>query len=224
MMNQDYPPEFQKYLQATFYIDSDHPAVIEFAQKCTEGLSSNKEKAVALYYAVRDTFRYDPYHVDLNPAKLKASVVLQQGFGYCVEKANILAASARSQGIPARLGFANVKNHLSTEKLIQILRSDIFVFHGYTELWLDGKWVKASPAFNLSLCQKFNVPAVDFNGTDDAVFQQYDGERRQFMEYVKDHGSFDDLPRDQFIAELKAFYPHLFEGIVLGGLNYKWEL
>jgi transglutaminase-like putative cysteine protease len=222
-MSQTYPPAFQKFLQPTFFIDSDHPVVVEFAKKHTQDLATDKEKAVALYYAVRDSFRYDPYHVDLHPEKLKASVVLKQGFGYCVEKANLLAACARAVGIPARLGFANVKNHLSTEKLIRILRSDIFVFHGYTELWLEGKWVKASPAFNLGLCEKFEVPAVDFNGVDDAVFQQFDGEGRQFMEYVKDHGSFDDLPREQFIAELRAFYPHLFEGVDVGGMNYKWE-
>jgi transglutaminase-like putative cysteine protease len=213
----------KEFLSPTFFIDSDNPTVRDFAKVHTQGKLLDTEKAVALFYATRDLFRYDPYHVDLRPEKLKASVVLANGYGYCVEKANLLAASARAVGIPSRLGFANVKNHLSTDKLIQILKSDIFVFHGFAELWLNGRWVKASPAFNIQLCERFGVPATDFNGVDDAIFQQYNSDGQKFMEYVKDHGSFTDLPRDLFIAELKAFYPHLFIGVELNGAVYKWD-
>ncbi len=213
----------EEYLKPTFFIDSDNPEVIAFAKLHTQGKVSDTEKAIALFYAVRDEFKYDPYHVDLKADMLKASVLLKNGYGYCVEKANLLAACARAAGIPSRLGFANVKNHLSTDKLVKILRSDVFVFHGYAELWLNGKWVKASPAFNIQLCERFGVPATEFNGVDDAIFQQYDANGNLFMEYVKDHGSFTDLPRDLFIFELKQFYPHLFAGLELDGIVYKWE-
>ena len=33
--------------------------------------------------------------------------------------------------------------------------TDLFVYHGYAELFLDGKWVKATPAFNVEA-----VPAL----------------------------------------------------------------
>lgn len=223
-MNLSPLPEVESvYLNPTYFVDSDNPAVIDFALKNTKGLVEPKAKAVALYYAVRDGFKYDPYHVDLKPEMLKASVVLANGYGYCVEKANLLAASARVVGIPSRLGFANVKNHLSTEKLIRVLRSDVFVFHGFAELFLNGKWVKASPAFNKELCQKFGVPPIEFDGENDAVFQQFDNEGRRFMEYLKDHGTFSDLPRELFIKELQTFYPHLFEGVEFDGVKYRWE-
>ena len=213
----------KEYLEPTFFIDSDNEGIIVFARRHTTGIDSDKDKAIALYYAVRDSFKYDPYHVDLKPERMKASVLLENGFGYCVEKANLLAASARAIGIPARLGFSNVKNHLSSEKMIQVLQSDIFVFHGFAELWLNGRWVKASPAFNKQMCERFAVPATEFNGEDDAIFQQYDAEGRRFMEYVKDHGSFADLPRELFISELKTFYPHLFVGVELNGETYRWD-
>ena len=62
-------------LSPTPLIDSDHPAVVAFAQRDAAG-SDNRERAVALYYAVRDGFRYDPYRVDLSLAGMRASTVL----------------------------------------------------------------------------------------------------------------------------------------------------
>lgn len=198
------------YLAPTYFIDSDSAEVIAFAKKHTEEVKTESEKAVKLYYAVRDGFLYDPYHVDLRAEAMQASATLKRGSGYCGEKATLLAAAARAVGIPSRLAFANVKNHLSTEKLIALLRSDIFVFHGFTELFLNGKWVKATPAFNISLCDKFGVAPLEFDGINDSIFHEYEGGRK-FMEYVYDFGSFTDLPRELFIKSLQENYPHLFD-------------
>lgn len=202
--------ELEIYLQATYFIDIDSPDIIAFAEKQTEGATTDTEKAVKLYYAVRDDFPYDPYHVDLRAEAMKASTTLKRGSGYCVEKACLLAAAARVVGIPSRLAFANVKNHLSTEKLIKMLRSDVFVFHGFTELFLNGKWVKATPAFNKTLCHKFGVAPLEFDGINDSIFHEFD-EGRKFMEYLHDFGSFADVPRELFIKSLQEHYPHLFD-------------
>jgi len=70
-------------LQPTALIDSDHPAVAAFAARHAQG-ADQRERAVALYYAVRDRFRYDPYRIDLTPAGMKASTVLAKGYGWCV--------------------------------------------------------------------------------------------------------------------------------------------
>src|SRR5574341_322846 len=64
-------------------------------------------------------------------------------------------AVARVVGIPARVGYADVRNHLSTPKLRELVGGDLFVWHGYAELHLEGRWVKATPAFNLTLCERF---------------------------------------------------------------------
>lgn len=206
--------EMKQYLEPTYFVDSDNPDVIAFAKKHTEGATIDKEKAVKLYYAVRDGFRYDPYNVDLRPQELTASAILHRGSGYCVEKANLLGAAARVVGIPSRFAFYDVKNHLSTDKLIKALRSDVFVFHGLVELYIDGKWVKATPAFNIELCERFKVPALEFDGEHDSMFQQYDGSGNNFMDYLKEYGYFSDIPRDVFIQALKDNYPHLFDGSV----------
>jgi len=166
---------------------------------------------VNLYYAVRDQIRYNPYAFSLDPETLKASHALAAGESYCVPKALLLAACARHCGIPARIGLADVRNHLSTPRLIEMLRSEVFAMHGYTELFLGGKWVKATPAFNLALCRLFKVAPLEFDGHTDSVFHPFNAEGERYMEYLVDHGQFDDLPVELFFAHLRRCYPHLFE-------------
>jgi len=205
------------YLNPGKFIDSDASAIIDFAKRIVGGISAKTAQAMVLYYAIRDGWRYDPYRIDLRPEAMKASALLTRDHGYCIEKANLLAAAARSLGIPARLGFANVKNHIGTEKLEKLLKTNLMVFHGFTELFIDGKWVKATPAFNKKLCKKLGVKPLEFNGRDDSIFQQYAADGSRFMEYVHDYGHFADVPRDLFIQELHKYYPHVFEKNANGG-------
>ncbi len=203
----------EQYLQPAEFVNSDSEEVIAFAKKAIDGATDPVEQAVKLYYAVRDGFNYNPYEIDLNPEAMTASALLKRDYGYCVEKACLLAAVARVVGIPSRLGFAKVRNHIATEKLEERLRTNVLVFHGFTELFLDGKWVKATPAFNKSLCVKLNVDSLEFNGKEDSVFQSYNKDGGEFMEYLHDYGTFADIPRDLFISELKKHYPHIFENM-----------
>lgn len=201
----------EKYLKAGKFMDSDHPAVIAYARKMTASIDNKTEMAIALYYAIRDGFKYNPYRMDLRPEGLKASSLLSRDYGYCIEKANLLGACARVVGIPSRLGFANVKNHIGTAKLEKILKTDILVFHGYTELYLNGKWLKVTPAFNKQLCEKLNVAPLEFDGKEDSIFQEYDCKGRKFMEYLYDYGNYPDVPYDLLLKELKKHYPHIFK-------------
>jgi transglutaminase-like putative cysteine protease len=188
------------------YVDSDHPAVIAFARHHATG-ATDAERAVALFYAVRDGFRYDPYRLDLTPQGMKASTVLATSHGWCVTKAALLAAVCRATRIPARLGFADVRNHLSTARMRQSMGTDIFIWHGYTEIWLDGAWRKATAAFNVELCERFGLLPLDFNGRDDSLYHPFDRLGQRHMEYIADRGPFDDVPREQISAELRSFYP-----------------
>ena len=194
------------HLAPTAAIDSDHPAVQDFARTHDPG-GTPRQRAIALYLAVRDGIRYDPYRIDLSLPGMRASTALLSGHGWCVPKAVLLAAVARAVGIPARLGFADVKNHLSTEKLTRTMGSDLFVWHGYTELWLDGAWRKATPAFNLSLCEKFGLLPLEFDGLHDSIYHPFDKAGRRHMEYVHQRGSFDDLPLAQIVRSFAEVYP-----------------
>jgi transglutaminase-like putative cysteine protease len=201
--------DMEEYLKPTKFVDCDQESIISFAKDVVGDETDKIEQAKKLYLAVRDRFPYDYYHIVLTEEAMKASSILKKGRGYCVEKSNLLGAAARSLGIPARFGFADVINHIGADKLRDILRTDVFAFHGYTELFLNGKWVKATPAFNKSLCEKLGVKPLEFNGLEDSVFQEYD-DGVHFMEYIHFHGTFDDIPLDYFIATLRKHYPHLF--------------
>lgn len=202
--------DFGIYLRPTHFIDSGHPAVISFAQAAAGNAGRDVDRAIGIFYAVRDQIKYDPYSLDLSRDKFKASVVLEKRFGYCVEKALLLAAAARALGIPGRLRFADVRNHLTTQRLKEIMQTDLFIYHGYTEMFLSGRWVKATPTFNLSLCDRFAVKPLDFDGEHDAIFHEFDRKGNRHMEYVHDHGPFADLPYDLIMDTFRKHYPIYF--------------
>jgi transglutaminase-like putative cysteine protease len=205
------------YLAATPFIDSDHAAVRALARDTVGEETDLKAKAIRLYYAIRDRFLYDPYSVEVSVDGLRASAVIGRGRGFCVNKAILLAAVARAEGIPARLGLADVKNHLATERLRAQMGTDIFYYHGFTELFLDGKWVKATPAFNLALCEKFRVLPLEFDGETDSVFHPFDADNRRHMEYVADRGSYADMPFDDWRKAMLTHYPDLMREDRAGG-------
>ncbi len=201
-----------EYLAATGFIDCKHPEVQAFAWKHAAG-DSDRERAIALYYAVRDGFRYDPYKIQLSVAGLCASSVLHKGYGWCVTKAVLLAAACRVVGIPTRLGYADVRNHLSTERLRKTLKTDVFFYHGYTDIWLGGHWRKATPAFNIELCEKFGIHPLEFDGDSDSIYHPFDKAGHRHMEYVNYRGEFADVPLDDMRKTFEDEYPGVFQAL-----------
>ena len=198
-------------IQPTTFVDSDAPAVVAFARAAAGGRAGARERAVALYYAVRDTVAYTPYCDFRAPETYRASAVLAKGAGFCVGKAAVLAAVARAEGIPARLAFADVRNHLCTPRLRALVGGDVFYYHGYVELELEQRWVKATPAFDRTLCERFGVAPLEFDGREDSVFQPYDRAGRRHMEYVHERGVHADVPMADIVAIFEREYPRLVE-------------
>jgi len=195
-----------RYVSATAILDSDHPVIVEYARSATVSSRGPVETAVRLFYTVRDDIRYDPYVPFYRPEHYRSSHVLSAGRGFCISKAGLLCALARASRIPARIGFATVRNHLASRQLIEFLGSDRFVYHGYTELLLEGRWVKATPAFNAELCLRYGAAPLDFDGRRDALLQPYNSELSPFMEYLEDHGTDTDIPVDRIVAAWEHAY------------------
>ena len=196
------------YLSPAEYVDSDHPAITAFVAKTVTPDMPASEKAGRFYLAARE-IRYDPDLDYSDPEIYRASSVLQAGHAYCVGKAALFAALCRAADIPARVAFADVTNHLSSEKLREQMGTNYFAWHGFTEVLLGGKWVKASPTFNSTLCSRFGVAPLAFDGGSDALLQAYDGAGRTFMKYEVLHGAFHDVPAKFLIAEMARLYPSL---------------
>ncbi len=202
-----------EYLKPTFFLDCESEEVRAFAGKAAGNAADARQKAINLYYAVRDEVRYDPYDIEFTPEAFRASTIIRRRYGYCVAKAIALCAVARACSIPARLGFADVKNHLTTERLKRMIKTDTFFYHGFTEMFIEGKWVKATPTFNISLCKRFGVKALDFDGVNDALLHPFDSHGQKHMEYIRYHGTFSDLPYDLIHEMFRRFYPMYFEGM-----------
>ncbi len=194
------------YLKPTEIIDCNHPEIRQFAERICVDAMTDTEKAVRLYYAVRDGIWYDPYVPFYRPEHYRASHVLKIGRGFCIPKASLLCAAGRAMGIPTRPGFANVRNHLATRQLIEYMGSDIFAYHAFVEFFLEGKWVKSTPAFNIELCRRHHVEPLEFNGREDSIFQLFNSENRKFMEYIEFLGSFTDIPVDRIVTAFEETY------------------
>ena len=141
----------------------------------------------------------------------RASSVLAQGYGWCVPKAALLAAAARAAGIPARVGYADVRNHLSTERMRETMKTDLFIWHGYTDIWLDGAWRKATPAFNIELCERFGLLPLEFDGVADSIYHPFDRSGNRHMEYILQRGSYADVPLAALLADFDRHYPGLHD-------------
>lgn len=199
-------PDFEHFLKPTRIVDSDAPVVMDYGRKVVGDCKDPVEQAVRLYLAVRDNIRYDPYAPFYLPEHYRASYVLKRGRSFCIPKASLLCALARAAGIPARVGFATVRNHLATRQLIEYLGSDIFVYHAFADLYLEGQWVKATPAFNRELCERHKVPPLGFNGREDSLFHPFNSENRKFMEYIEYTGTYADIPVSEILNAWKRAY------------------
>jgi transglutaminase-like putative cysteine protease len=199
----------KEYLAPGCYVDSAHPKVVSFSREHSSG-KDGRERAVSLYYAVRDGVPYNPFLDFSDPRVFQASAVLEANQGFCIGKAALLAACARAAGIPARVGFADVKNHLTSPRLAETMGTDLFVYHGYTELHLEGRWVKATPAFNLALCTRFRVRPLEFDGREDSIFHPFDQDNRRHMEYLRDRGAHADVPVAEIQQAFREVYPNFY--------------
>ena len=200
------------YLLPTYFVDSDHPDVIAYAKEIVKDEKDTIRQAIKLYDAVRDGWWYNPYNISLKHKELKASTLLNrtEKVGYCTEKACLYNAVLRVMKIPSRFHFFDVRNHIGVEKYTKLLKTDILSYHACSEVYLNGKWVKATPAFNKELCDKTGVDVLEFNGKADSIFQQFSPDGREFMEYVKDHGSCHDVPHDMYVMNMQKHYPQFF--------------
>jgi transglutaminase-like putative cysteine protease len=210
-----------KYLRQTEYLDYENSAIEHLIAEYKNSSLSEKGKAQGMYIKVRDGWKYNPYRISLDPDNYRASSIAGKTEGHCVEKAILLAACLRGLGIPARLRFAKVTNHIAVERLTERFGTNVLTPHGMVDVYLNKKWVKATPAFNKELCTKCNVAPLEFDGANDSMFQEFNEEGKPFMEYLEDYGHFDDVPLDFMIQNLQEHYPEVFK-LDDGVVEYKF--
>lgn len=197
----------QQFLESDEYFNQHHPQLKSWLKKITG--SNKREKAISIFYLVRDGIRYDAFTFLAGASSLSSDFCLENKAAYCIPKATLQVTLSRAIGIPARLGLADVRNHLSSKKLDELLQNDIFTMHGYVEQHLEGKWVKSTPTFNKELCELANIKPLEFNGIDNAIFHQFTADGSKHMEYLTDHGTFAKMPLLFMQKNFNLHYPHI---------------
>jgi transglutaminase-like putative cysteine protease len=205
------------YLKSGRFIDSGTPQVNAYAQDIAGAAGSDVEQILLLYRAVRDGIVYDPYVDVSDPENFRASTVLTRGRGFCIGKAALFAAGARAIGIPARVGYADVRNHLTSPRFYDYMKTDIFIWHSYADVHVGGRWVKATPAFDIALCERLNLKPLEFDAQADSLLHPFDRAGRRHMEYLKDRGTFADVPFEAIQADFRIAYPMLMQEKGLAG-------
>ena len=201
----------QNFTASTYFFDYDHPIIKEMIQEFQDDSSSDKEKAIELYLKIRDGWRYNPYDISFNKEDLIASNIAQKAHGHCIDKSILYIAGLRGLQIPARLHLAKVQNHIAVERLTEKFGTNELTPHGMVDVYLEGKWVKATPAFNKELCELTGVEPLAFDGENDSIFQQFNHNGDEFMEYLEDYGAFDDVPIAFIEKNMRENYPNLVQ-------------
>jgi hypothetical protein len=189
--------QIQKWLKATPTFDHDHEAIIERAHSVTKGQMKVADKAKSLFYFVRDEAKFFPYLPPDTLESYKASRILKAGGGMCIQKAVLLATLARAAGIPARVHFVNIRNYRAPDNVKEVLGTNLFPYHGFDELYIDEKWVKVTPTFELKVCKENRLFPVEFDGRHNAMLLPRDLDGNPHIEYLQDHGFYENIPLDE---------------------------
>ncbi|MFX0057236.1 MAG: transglutaminase-like domain-containing protein [Candidatus Heimdallarchaeota archaeon] len=201
------------YLKPTEFFDFNKANVRNKAFEITNGLKTDKDKAIALFYWVRNEIKYNmTTYIPYVKSNFKASVTLRRKNGFCVSKSVLLSSFARAIGIPARIHLVDLINHKVSQKVIDFMGHNVMYYHGYSEFFLNNKWIKLTPSFDKATAIKGGfLPMVEFDGENDAVFPPFDDDGNLFGEYVKDRGIHADLP----LNEIEKVFEEKYEKYAL---------
>ncbi|MDY7037726.1 MAG: transglutaminase family protein [Thermodesulfobacteriota bacterium] len=209
----------EQYLRSTYSIDCEDKEIRKKVVELTGDENSKVARAKRLFYFVRDEIKYNPYLFTDVPDAYRASKVLEVGEGFCIQKAVLLAALARTAGIPSRLRFADIRNNILPDIFAELDLNTSLIHHGYDELYIEGKWIKATPAFDLWMCEANHIIPVEFDGIHNGTFHSHNRDGQLHIEYIQDHGHYDDLPFDKMMeANLRVYGADYLEKFKTSGI------
>jgi transglutaminase-like putative cysteine protease len=199
----------QDCLQSDRNFDFNHPAVAELCKSLTSGCNSDHEKAVRLFYYVRDNCHYNMYATTGKPEAYRSSAILANGQGWCLQKAILLTSLARAAGIPSRLILVSIRNHKAPPEAVEMMGTNLFFPHAYNHLYINGRWIKAAATFDREICGRIQVPAVEFDGEHDAILSSQDLSGQPYIEYVDEYGYFTSVPWEMILTNARRVYGDL---------------
>ena len=205
-MAADLDLDLEQFLMPAPGIQCEHPEVFKLARDIARGSANDVEAARRLFNFARDQVRYSVRVPFWELDEFLALNTLARGCGFCVQKAALLAALARAIGIPARLGFADIQNHQVRGPLAELTPEGIIRYHCFTEWFVGGRWLKATPSFDRGLSQELGWRLVEFDPQADALLPATDLEGKPHISYLRYHGWRLGVPLDEFMAVTRGHY------------------
>ncbi len=202
------PMPSTKFLEPTQLIDSNHPEIIAQSKHLTQPTDSPAEKARQIFYFIRDEIRYD-FRLKYTPAEYQASQILKAGRGFCIQKAILFSALARSCGIPAGIYFYDIIDHTLTDFFAKMLRTRMLYHHGIVALHLNGEWFKFDATLDAPLSNRKDYTMVEFFPDQDCLLPAVTKTGEKHIEYAADYGLFPDVSFENIMMWMQAGYPHL---------------
>jgi hypothetical protein len=122
--------------------DCEHPLVAKTARELVNGRTSDLDTLERLFLYVRDQIRFEFPPTWSEWDQVRASQVIQSGYGYCNTKATLMVALCRACGIAARVHYSLI----NVEIMRGIFPGFSFPFlpesgpHSWTEVEIEGAW------------------------------------------------------------------------------------
>ncbi len=167
--------DVKDYLAVTELCDHDNPWLLELAEEIVDAAGTNTERAIHIFYYVRDQVRFSIAY-----SRSKASKTLKRGYGDCVSKTNVQVALLRAVGIPARFRKAKVESvtlhHLISDFVYKQMPPT--ASHFWPECFLTGKWISCEAFLDKPLYEgmlrkglitKKQVARIDWDGKTDLI-------------------------------------------------------
>ncbi|MBI3203030.1 MAG: transglutaminase family protein [Myxococcales bacterium] len=191
-------------LGSTPFIEADHPRVRSLARELGGALDP-PARAARLFRFVRDELRYE-FRAKLTRDEYRASLVLEDGKGFCVQKAVLLSALARAVDVPAALVLCDLRDRSLSPKLTAALGTDTMFYHGLNAFYLGGRWLLADASLSPDVVDRKGYRTVEFDGSANALLAASRLDGSPHAEYLRFHGLFDDLPFDRMMEAFMMAY------------------
>ena len=194
----------ERCLEPTGFIDSDSAPVAVMAHR-VQGDGQPARQAARLFEHVRDEIQYE-FRAKLTQDEYRASRVLDDGKGFCVQKAILLCALLRAARIPSAIVLCDLKDYTLPTRIVEAMGTDTMFHHGLNAIYLDGRWRLADVSLSPDVVERKRYRRVDFNGEDDALFPKTTLDGLPHAEVIRFHGMYVDLPFNQMMGAFMAAY------------------
>lgn len=201
-------PDPTTFLGATDVIDSDSAVIRSLAHELACDAVDEPGSVKAIFDWVRDEIRYDMGPMLSDRRDWTASVTVRRGYGFCQQKAVLLAALLRARGTPAGIAVELLLDHKIPPHFAAHMGGQEIPLHGYTTVFVDGRWQRIDSTLDRMLCQRNGYRLVEYAAGADQLLPSTDLAGEPHFDHLGELGQWADVPDQVVSATLELPYLH----------------